>query len=79
MLVVFTEWEGEQFGWTGETEGTMVENEVKVVVGGRADHAGFEGHGKDFGFYCNGETSEGFEQSNDMVRLMLKRLLLAAV
>ena len=28
MLVVLTEWEGEQFGWTGETEGKMVEKYI---------------------------------------------------
>lgn len=39
----------------------MVEEEFKEVAGGRAGHAGFEGHGQDFGFYFNGRTSEGFE------------------
>lgn len=33
MLVVLTEWEGEQFGWTGETEGTMVEMRSKRLLG----------------------------------------------
>lgn len=32
----------------------MTEDEVKEVIVERADQAGFEGYGKDFGFYCNG-------------------------
>lgn len=60
-------------------KGIRVEDEIKEVVGGRADHQGFEGHSKDFGFYCNGKTSEGFEQTSNMVRLMLNRIILAAV
>lgn len=46
--------------------GIMAEDEVKDIVGKRADHVRFEGHGREFGFYCNQRTSEGFEQSSDM-------------
>lgn len=60
-------------------KGIMIEDEVKEVVVERADRARFEGHGRDFGLYCNGKTSEGFEQSSDMIRLLLNRMILAAV
>lgn len=57
----------------------MVEDKIKEVAEGRADHIGFEGHSKDFRFYCNGKTSEGFEQNSNMVRLMLSRIIVGAV
>lgn len=37
-------------------KGIMIEDEVKEVVVERADQARFEGHGRDFGLYCNGKT-----------------------
>lgn len=60
-------------------KGIGIEYEVKEVVVERADQVRFEGHGKDFGVSYNGKTSEGFEQSSDMVRLLLSRMILAAV
>lgn len=52
---------------------------VKEVVEGRADHVRVEGHGKKLGFYYNGRKSEGFEQSKDMFRLVLKKIILTAI
>lgn len=60
-------------------KGLIVQDKIKEVVGERADHIGFEGHSKDFRFYCNGKASEGFEQNSNMVRLMLSRIILGAV
>lgn len=60
-------------------KGIVEEDEIKEVVEGRVDRIGFEGHSKDFGFYCSGKTSEGFEQSSNMVRLTLNRIILAVV
>lgn len=65
--------------WLEGMNSIMVEDEVKEVVEGRADHVRFEGRGKESGFYSNGRKSEGFEQSNDMFRLMLKRVILGAM
>ena len=52
---------------------------VKEVVEGRADQVRFEGHGKKLGFYYNGRKSEGFEQSKDMFRLVLKKIIQTAL
>lgn len=43
-------------------------DEAKEVVAERADHLGFEGHGKHCVFSSNRRTPESFEQTSDIIR-----------